>query len=187
MGNNHNDTTYRDNDGDKCGSGWPNASAPSGRGHVNVDGTDRTCDGRKVDNSTKNPVLGSGLNKCNIHSPEGTGGMSYFAGQGKKISGADVTALLTGIRRELDRPTRAGSSGLRSGIGSEVDMGDFNNMADILKRETGVSINFSGGIEASKVNQLISQYNRLTQQCICHSDCGNNQSCSCHNNCGCHY
>lgn len=177
--------SYYDNNGDKCGRWWP--SSGNLWGGVGRRGSNRTCDGKARDYTTIWPPMGSGVNGCGVHRGLGTGGISSFASPGKKIEASDVNGLLDAIKDELRLGSRTTWRGAPRSVGSVVNVADFQGMANAMENDIGFRIDFGNDIEASKVNQLINEYNKLTRQCICHSDCGANQRCICHNDCGCHY
>lgn len=124
---------------------------------------------------------------CGTHRNPRNQTISNFAYLGDRINRSDITGLLTKIKNEMNSVGRGGSSGLPSSIGTYVKVSDFQKMANAVGRESGVTVSFGTNIVASQVVALIDQYNKITEQCICHSDCGTNTTCSCHNNCGCHY
>ena len=124
---------------------------------------------------------------CGTHRNARNQTISNFADQGDRINRSDITGLLTKIKNEMNSVGRGSSSGLPSSIGTYVKVSDFQKMANTVGSESGVTVSFGTKIQVSKVGALIVQYNKITEQCICHSDCGTNTTCSCHNNCGCHY
>lgn len=173
-----------------CGSQFPSNGNVAG-GH-NVQRYNQRCAGGYNDRTTNENIdaqrRSSGVTTRTARNDTFTRPSAVT--RGGKISGDDINALLNKIKTELTSQGRGGHSGLPSSISGSVLKSDFQAMANSVSNEAGegaINFNDRDGIYSSDVEALINQYNALTGECICNSDCGTNQTCSCHNNCGCHY
>lgn len=173
-------------DGGDCGAQFPSNSNVSGG--TGVEATNVACKGTvKVSYTTASNIQ----KHCGIHRNANAQEInSGFANRGLVIKHADIKNLLRKIKFELNSKGRSNVADLPSSIPTEINPADFQKMGDAIQGNTGKSFSFGSdpfGIKSTEVKKLVDEYNKLTNQCVCHSDCGSNLTCSCHNNCGCHY
>jgi len=175
--------------GGECGSQFPSNSDVAGG--YNIERTGYSCDSKYSTNREDKTLAGNIALYCGTHRDARNDTTSNaFASQGNVIKKADITTLLSKIRGELTTIGRSSSGTLPSSIGDEIKTSDFQKMGDAIKANTGASFSFGSdpfNIQSSEVLKLVNNYNTLTNECVCHSDCGANITCTCHNDCGCHY
>jgi hypothetical protein len=172
-----------------CGTDFPTSSNVGGG--TDVSGSNRRCGGGFDIRETKdNEEAERKSNTSNARVANKQVFNVAIIQQGGKIKAADIDNLLSKIKVELSSPGRGGYSGLPNKISGDILKSDFQAMANSVANEAGTSpVNFNSrdGIYSADVQSLINQYNALTNDCICNSDCGTNKTCTCHNDCGCHY
>ena len=111
---------------------------------------------------------------------------------GQALSADAITALKTYMNAEIDRYRQHRLYARMTPISATF----AKNSAIIASEWTSIITHFFGvgatpvvgdPLNSSFWDVLISRYNRVRQDCICHSDCACNSVCTCHNNCNCNY
>jgi hypothetical protein len=165
---------------------------------------DHYCDGTGTIQNI-NPGQGGEWNECGVNRARSSSSTISSVVSGQRITASDVNSFMAAIKSEIDgtndwkswRNSITKLTTANVGEGDGIEVKTFIDMATTLtsvakadiENSSGwvENINFGGKPTAVGFNKLISNYNILTNNCVCNSDCGANLQCTCNNDCGCHY